>query len=291
MDGLYFFGGYQRKRGQYFNDLFYFDLDTKTWSGIETQGEAPSPRTDHTVVLYDGSLYVFAGYDGRNRYNDLFRCTLKKQKYKWKMVQTEGTQPLNRFGHAAVVCNNSMFVIGGWNGHDTMDDIYQYSFPSNLWFEIRRLKGVRPKPRYRHSAVVMNKTIFIFGGVDTNQQRFNDLFSYEVENRKWSAVETTGPTPQQRTFHKSVIFNNIMYVVGGFDGTRLNDLYHIALPGSMDIDEIHQSVQRFRPSSSSASGMMRTVPSDLVSSSFNYPCIITSLNISITSFSFVRCRA
>lgn len=29
-----------------------------------------------------------------------------------------------------------------------------------------------------------------------------------------------------------------MYVVGGFDGTRLNDLYHIALPGSMDIDEI-----------------------------------------------------
>jgi len=35
---------------------------------------------------------------------------------------------LNRFGHAAVVCNNSMFVIGGWNGHDTMDDIYQFSF-------------------------------------------------------------------------------------------------------------------------------------------------------------------
>jgi N-acetylneuraminic acid mutarotase len=31
MDGLYFFGGYQRKRGQYFNDLFYFDLDKKQW--------------------------------------------------------------------------------------------------------------------------------------------------------------------------------------------------------------------------------------------------------------------
>ena len=131
-----------------------------------------------------------------------------------------------------------MFIIGGWNGHDTMDDIYQYSFPSNLWFEIRRLKGVRPKPRYRHSAVVMKKTIFIFGGVDTSQQRFNDLFSYEVETRKWSEIDTSGVVPQQRTFHKSVIFNNIMYVVGGFDGTRLNDLYHIALPGSLDIEEI-----------------------------------------------------
>jgi hypothetical protein len=29
-----------------------------------------------------------------------------------------------------------------------------------------------------------------------------------------------------------------MYIVGGFDGSRLNDLYHIALPGSLDVDEL-----------------------------------------------------
>ena len=94
------------------------------WSNVVTNGESPSQRTDHTVVLYDGSIYVFAGYDGRIRYNDLWKCTLKGHKYKWKQIFAEGTQPLNRFGHAAVVCQNSMFVIGGWNGHDTMDDIY-----------------------------------------------------------------------------------------------------------------------------------------------------------------------
>ena len=77
MDGLYFFGGYQRKRGHYFNDLFYFDLDQKMWSGIETSGESPSPRTDHTAVMFDGAMYVFGGYDGKARYNDLWRCTLK----------------------------------------------------------------------------------------------------------------------------------------------------------------------------------------------------------------------
>ena len=101
----------------------------------------------------------------------MYKLSLKKykqHKYTWKLMETEGTQPLCRFGHAAVVCQNSMFVIGGWNGHDTMDDIYQYSFPSNLWFEVRRLKGVRPKPRYRHTAVATKNTIFIFGGVDTN---------------------------------------------------------------------------------------------------------------------------
>ena len=54
-----------------------------------------------------------------------------------------------------------------------------------------------------------------------------------------------------------------MYVVGGFDGTRLNDMYHIALPGNPDSEDMAQSVHRFRPSSSSASGVMNTVPSDL----------------------------
>lgn len=113
---------------------------------------------------------------------------------------------------------------------------------SNLWLEIRRIKGVRPKPRYRHSAVAYQGTIFIFGGVDTQQQRFNDIFSYETDNRKWQEIETLGLPPKERTFHKAVIFNNVMYVVGGFDGSRLNDIYHIALPGSLDDDELAQSV-------------------------------------------------
>ena len=29
-----------------------------------------------------------------------------------------------------------------------------------------------------------------------------------------------------------------MYVVGGFDGSRLNDLFHIALPGSLDEEDL-----------------------------------------------------
>ncbi len=58
MDGLYFFGGYQRKQGTYFNDLFYFDLDKN-------------------AVLYEGSMYIFGGYDGRARFNDLYKCKLR----------------------------------------------------------------------------------------------------------------------------------------------------------------------------------------------------------------------
>jgi hypothetical protein len=55
-----------------------------------------------------------------------------------------------------------------------------------------------------------------------------------------------------------------MYVLGGFDGTRLNDLYHIAMPVSL-FEEDSESMRRISRPASSASGIMQTVPSDLVS--------------------------
>jgi len=155
-DCLYFFGGYQKKSGDYYNDLFYYDLNLKQWAEIRTSGERPCERTDHTCVYYSGSMYVFGGYDGKSRFNDLYRCNIKNKKYNWKKIEGDGTIPLNRFGHTAVVYEHSMFIFGGWNGHDTMDDIYQFSFVSKYWYEIKRVRGIKPPPRYRHTAITCN---------------------------------------------------------------------------------------------------------------------------------------
>ncbi len=54
-----------------------------------------------------------------------------------------------------------------------------------------------------------------------------------------------------------------MYVIGGFDGTRLNDIHHIAMPMSL-YEEDSDSMRRISRPTSSASGIMQTVPSDLV---------------------------
>ena len=39
------------------------------------------------------------------------------------------------------------------------------------------------------------------------------------------------------------MFGNIMYIVGGFDGSRLNDMHHIALPSSL-YEEDSDSMRR-----------------------------------------------
>ena len=154
-----------------------------------------------------------------------------------------------------------MFIFGGWNGHDTMNDIFQYSFLSNYWYEIHRTNGSPPQPRYRHSAVICGSNIYIFGGVDTNQQRFNDIHQFDIDQRRFMKIDTTGDSPQPRTFHRAIIFKNLMYIIGGFDGQRLNDMHHIALLWNNNDDkQSFSSLARRRASSrpfSSASGFIQ----------------------------------
>ena len=77
---IYFFGGYTKKDGEYFNDLYEFHIGDKHWNEIiVTNGEIPPKRTDHTLSLFKESLYVFGGYDGKNRFNDLCQFNLIKR--------------------------------------------------------------------------------------------------------------------------------------------------------------------------------------------------------------------
>lgn len=229
---LFIFGGYTKKDGTYFNDLHRYDLETNYWTKIFTSGEMPSPRTDHTAVLYENSMYVFAGYDGKNRFNDLRECNLTT--FEWTLLAQNGTVPLTRFGHTSVVHNHNMYIFGGWDGHDTLDDLYQYSFASNIWYELRRVIGPRPNPRYRHSCVVYDGSLFIFGGVDKQQQRYNDLYEFHIQKREWSSKRVTGQIPSSRTFHRALIHDDEMYILGGFDGRRQNDLYVIKLSSATE---------------------------------------------------------
>lgn len=139
-DYIYYFGGYTKKDGDYFNDLHRFNIKTQDWALVNSTGEVPCPRTDHTVAVFEKYLYVFAGYDGKNRFNDLISCNLES--HEWRKLEPTGSIPITRFGHTTVVHADCMYIFGGWDGHDTLDDLYMYAFISNIWYEIRRTVGM-----------------------------------------------------------------------------------------------------------------------------------------------------
>ena len=224
---LYFFGGYTKKDGEYFNDLHSFHIASLEWKKIDPPGQQPAARTDHTVVQYESSLYVFGGYDGKNRFNDLWQFDFED--LQWRLLSTKGSAPITRFGHSACVLDHCMYIFGGWDGHETLDDLYQFSFASGIWMELRHLAGMRPNPRYRHTCVSFSGSLYVFGGVDRAQTRYNDLHEFVVDRKEWNICRTTGQLPSARTFHRAVLQDDSMYILGGFDGKSQNDLFVIKL--------------------------------------------------------------
>jgi hypothetical protein len=94
------------------------------------------------MVLYGNSLYVFGGQNGAERFGELYKCSILKN-FKWKLIKAYGeSQPLDRLGHSAVVIDHQMIIFGGWNGEDTMDDLYHYSF-GNIFSSFESLYSLK----------------------------------------------------------------------------------------------------------------------------------------------------
>lgn len=232
-DSIFFFGGYTKKDGDYFNELFEFHIPRAHWTRIESHMR-PSVRTDHSCVVYEASLYIFGGFDGRSRFQDMHKYSIDDRE--WVEIPAHNNTPMGRFGHTAVTYKQGMFIFGGWNGHDTLDDLYEFSITTQQWFSIPG-RGEVPSSRYRHSAAVYGCCMFVFGGVDKRQARFADLCEFNFDTRSWSYVKTFGDPPSARTFHRSVIYGGAMYILGGFDGARRNDMYKIPLPEQLSREE------------------------------------------------------
>lgn len=244
---VWFFGGYTKKDGDYFNDVYKYDISTSQWGTVQTLGESPQKRTDHSVCLFRDSMIVFGGFDGQNRFNDLRELHLHEKR--WTMITVRSSVPRSRFGHTSAMYGHSMFVFGGWDGHDTLHELFEYNVSSNMWIQLP-LRGTPPRARYRHTAAVCGDAMFTFGGVDKTQYRFPDLHEYNFTSRHWSKVSTTAISPSARTFHKTVVHDGQMYILGGFDGRRLNDMYHILLRTKEELARCQQQNRGMNESTS-----------------------------------------
>ena len=237
---LYFFGGYTKKDGEYFNDFYRFNISTMDWQRLVSP-HVPARRADHSLVLFDSCVYLFGGYDGKTKFSDVHMYSFSTNT--WEEISATGMVPMARFGHSAVGYGRSMYVFGGWDGHDTLDDLFEFTVGSGKWREIMDVSGVKPSPRYRHTAVSYGPLMFIFAGVDKAQSRFNDLYRFHIPKKEWELVRVTGQTPSPRTFHCALLQEDKMFVLGGFDGARLNDIYMVKLMG--DVKSPHDGMTQW----------------------------------------------
>ena len=139
--------------------------------------------------------------------------------------------PSKRWGHSAIIYNNSMIIFGGRHLQRSLSNIYSLDFSSLTWSKMEPIGSI-PLGRDSHSAVLYNNTHMIIFGGNGFTGKFNDLWDFDLNEYKWTKLTTQGKCPCARDGHLSAkIYNKYMIIYAGLNEKDevINDLYLLDL--------------------------------------------------------------
>ena len=228
MDSMFVFGGYtgdiySNSNLRNKNDLFEYKFLTSQWINWEDRitGTLPPARSAHGAAVYNDCLWIFAGYDGHTRLNDMWAIDLTSSNPQWEEIEQSGDSPPTCCNFPVAVVNESMYVFSGQSGAKITNNLYQFKFEEKLWIRIRTEHLLRgspspPQRRYGHTMVAHGRSLYVFGGA-ADGILDNEVHCFDVDSRLWSVIQPASgsQTPSGRVFHSAAVWNNALYIFGG----------------------------------------------------------------------------
>ena len=112
-------------------------------------GAGPGPCNMHTADWVDHrrQVLVFRGGDGRQYLNDLHALSVGTEDdddnalgdgaaWQWEPLPTTGHPPRPRANHSSCVADRSLFVFGGWDGVQRLNDVHVLNTETLCWTEV-----------------------------------------------------------------------------------------------------------------------------------------------------------
>lgn len=213
---MYIFAGYD---GNYRSDFHQFDYLTKKWCVVPVKGTAPKPRYRTSAVAYKNKMLVVGGHDGAKHLNDFYQYNFDT--CIWSLIDFSGNThpPSPRDSHSAVIFGESMFVFGGSTGV-ARNDLFEFRFDTKQWREIRpasRKDSAQyqpPCPRFCHTGVVYNSSLYVFGGYD-GQHRLNDFRQFKLADDVNVEIPSSSLITDLRNTLNDPRFSDVTFIIEG----------------------------------------------------------------------------
>ena len=167
-------------------------VDGITWSE-ETPSANWPVRQAYQVVSFQGTMYMMGGLADSVSKKDVWSSTDGKT---WSQERDAAWSA--RYGHAAVVHNNKIYVLGG-RTNDGANDVW-FSADGKTWEEAEGIK--LPNRRYFHRAVSQDGLLYVLGGTNFSDYN-NDVWS-SSDGRNW--VKVINATWRGRANFGAVVF-------------------------------------------------------------------------------------
>ncbi|XP_030564001.1 attractin-like protein 1 [Drosophila novamexicana] len=252
-DKIFMYGGVIKSQG-ITNELWAFDVSAKTWENITVKTDTcnstyfmcgPLHVAGHTATLVPGFgdknnyqyMVVIFGHSPQYGYlNTVQEFNFATRE--WKIVQTYGYVVKGGYGHSAAydLLTEKLYIYGGIVSESDASQVlssrlFAYEPSTRIW----TLLSSAPSARLLHTANFVNPGLMmVFGGNthnDTSQSYgakcySQDLLIYDVYCDSWHmhVMPAHLQADLARFGHSSVVFEDALYIFGGFNGQLLNDM-------------------------------------------------------------------
>jgi len=186
-----------------------------------------------TAVICDGQLLVFGGISEIEQTNDLIIINLTT--FESKKIQHKPIWPQTIDSHSAVIDekNKKMLIYGGLSKYKTTSDIWEYDITKEEWKKLE-VKGKIPEGRSCHAAVLQDNSMFIYGGINEDDDSLGDLWEFNLTTNTWTKIEFTigENNPDVRYGHSMVCKDSKIYIFGGTVGKSIerNEFWKFDIP-------------------------------------------------------------
>lgn len=193
---FYAFGGFNSST--YYRDLRCYDDSTGLWS-LLSNATLPT-RHQAVMVIIGGKIYVHGGINGSGALGDVWVYDPALNTWVQKLAGN------NRYGSAAAVVGNKMYVCGGWTSTYAAD-LKVYDTDANTWATLAALPAAG---RLDHTLVAVGTKLYLYGGLTSSP--FNDHWCYDTLTDTWTQL-ADGPGARSR--HTAVVIDGKIYYFGG----------------------------------------------------------------------------
>ena len=202
---IYLVGGCSPGGRAVVGDTQIYDPATNTWS---TGVPLPTPICAAAAAVVDNVLYIIGGGSdtgGLLSYtNSVWAYSPKTRAWSGKTAM-----PIARDSAAVAVANNTIYVIGGWNG-STMSTVESYNPASDTWTEDTPLLVSKAAT----SAGLIGTTIVAAAGLNPNPTATGDNEGYNVSSDAWTSLQAD---PTARGGACGGVIGTQLYVAGGYN--------------------------------------------------------------------------
>jgi Rab9 effector protein with kelch motifs len=148
-------------------------------------GDTPPPCRAHTATLVDRKIVVFGGGQGPVYYNTVYVLDTITRRWSNPQFPSDTPHPTTRRAHTAVLYNNKIWIFGGGNGMQALNDVWTLTVgvsTDKMRWEQVEIEGKKPTARGYHTANLVGNIMVVIGGSD-GRECFSDIWCLNLGKR------------------------------------------------------------------------------------------------------------